>query len=154
MTERTFAARPWFAHLGVAKHAYCSFESNPAWGLSQIKATLCAAKAECSVVTAMSQCTIIRVIDPFIHSAKWAALLKNELERLMLLAIVECGTYVTTIEDDYSRPLGAQSLKSIDGTTAVLEHHIANNVISARFKIYAIRTDNSGVQLGPKPGDK
>ena len=99
--------RPWFAHLGVAKHACCFFEFNPAWGLSEIKVTLCAAKARRSMVTAMSQHTVTKVLGFFIHSAKRAVLLKVELERLMLLAIVKGETYVTTIEDDYSRSQGA-----------------------------------------------
>ena len=102
-----FAGRPWFTHLGVAKHACCFFDFNPAWGLSEIKATHCAAKVERSMVTAMSQRTIIKILGLFIHSAKRAVLLKTELERLMLLAIVKDGTYVTIIEDDYSRSQGA-----------------------------------------------
>ena len=108
MTERTFAGRPWFTHLGFAKHACCFFDFHPAWGLSEIKATLCVAKAERSVITAMSQRTIIKAIGIFIHSAKWAVMLKTELQRLVLLAIVEGGTYVTMVEDDcYSRSQGA-----------------------------------------------
>ena len=45
----------------------------------------------------------------FIHSAKRAVLLEAELHRLMLLAIVKGGIYVTIIEDDYSRSHGAFS---------------------------------------------
>ena len=107
LTERTFVGRPWFTHLGVAKHACCFFDFNPAWRLSEIKVTLCAAKARSSMITAMSQHTMMKVLGLFIHSAKRAVLLKAELERLMLLAIVKGGTYVTTIEDNYSRSQGA-----------------------------------------------
>ena len=35
-------------------------------------------------------------------------------------------------------------LKTIDGTKAVLENHIANNVIFAGLNIGAVRTDNGG----------
>ena len=59
------------------------------------------------MVTAMSQRTIINILGLFIHSAKWAVLLKTKLERLVLLVIVKGGTYVTVIEDDYSRSQGA-----------------------------------------------
>ena len=107
MTERTFAGRPWFAHLGVAKHACYLFGFSQAWGLSEIEATLCAAKVKRSMVTALSQRTITKVLGLFIHSAKRTVLLKAELERLMVLASVKRGTYLTTIEDDYSRPQGA-----------------------------------------------
>ena len=72
-TERPFAGRPWFTHVGVAKHARCFFDFNLAWGLSEIKATHCAAKAERSMVTAMSQRTIMKILGIFIHSAKRAA---------------------------------------------------------------------------------
>ena len=97
----------WFAHLVVAKHACCFFDFNPAWGLSEIKATLYATKVGRSMGTAMSQRTIIKVLGIFIHSAKRAVLLKAELERLMLLAIVKGGTYVISIKKDYSRSQGA-----------------------------------------------
>ena len=107
MTERTFARRPSFTQLGVAKHACCFFDFSPAWGLSEIKATLCAAKAERIMVTAMLRRTIIKVLDLFRRSAKRTVLLKAELERLMLLAIVKGGTYITIIMDDYSRSQGA-----------------------------------------------
>ena len=93
MTERTFAGRPWFVYLGVAKHACCSFEFNLAWRLSEIKATLYATKVGRSMGTAVSQRTIIKVLGRFIHSAKRAVLLKAELERSVLLAIVKGGTY-------------------------------------------------------------
>ena len=95
MIERTlFAGIPSFAHLEVAKHYYCClFDFNPASGLSEIKATLCAAKAERSMVTDISQHITIKVLGLLIHSAKRAVLLKDELQRLMLLAIVKGGTY-------------------------------------------------------------
>ena len=57
--------------------------------------------------TTMSQRTIIKVLGLFIHSAKWDVLLKAELERLMLLAIVKGGTHVIIIEKGYSRSQGA-----------------------------------------------
>ena len=107
MIERTFAGRPWFAHLEVAKHYCCLFDFNPTWGLSEIQATLCAAKAKRSMVTDISQHIIINVPGLLIHSAKRAVLLKDELQRLMLLAIVKGGTYITIIEEDYSRSQGA-----------------------------------------------
>ena len=107
-TERTFAGKPWFAHLlGVANHACCFFDYNPAWELSEIKATLYATKVGRSMGTVMSRRAIIKVIGLFIHSAKRAVLLKAELERLMLLAIVKSATYVTIIDNDYSMSQGA-----------------------------------------------
>ena len=107
-TEKIFAGRPWFAHLpGAANHACCFFDYNPAWELSEIKATLYATKVWRSMGTVMSRRTIIKVIGLFIHSAKRAGLLKAELEILMLLAIVKSGTYVTIIENDYSGSQGA-----------------------------------------------
>ena len=105
--ERTFAGIPSFAHLEVAKHYCCLFDFNPASGLSEIKATLCAAKPERSMVTDISQHIVIKVLGLLIHSAKRAVLLKDELQRFMLLAIVKGGTYITIIEDDYSRSQGA-----------------------------------------------
>ena len=135
MTERTFVGRPWFAHLGVAKHACYLFDFNLASGLSEMKATLCAAKVQRSMVTGMSQHIIIKVLGLFMHSTNRAVLLKAELEKLILLVIVKGGTYVTTIENDYSRPQGAHVLEPIDGTTVELENHISNNVISAGLKI-------------------
>ena len=51
------------------------------------------------MVTAMSHRTIVKVLGLFIHSAKWAVLLKAELEKLMLLAIVQGGAYVPIIKD-------------------------------------------------------
>ena len=87
------------------------------------------------MVTAMSQRTIIKVLGLFIYSAKQGVLLKAELERLMLLAIAKGGTCVTIIEDGYSRSQGAHVPETFEGTTAVLESHIADNVISAELKI-------------------
>ena len=102
-----FAGRSWLTHRGVAKHAYCVFDFNPAWGLSEINITLCVAKAERSIVTTMSQRTIMKVLGLFIHSAKQDVLLKAEMKRLVLLAIAKGGTCVTIIEDDYNRSQGA-----------------------------------------------
>ena len=85
--------------------------------------------------TAMSPRTIVKVLGNFKHSAKRAVLLKAELERLMLLAIAKDGTYTIIIEDDYSRSQVPTFLKPIDGTTAMLENHIANNVTSVGLKI-------------------
>ena len=68
MTEETFVGRPWFAHLRVGKYACCLIDFNSAWGLSDIKATLCAAKEERSMATDMSQHIIIKVLGLFIHS--------------------------------------------------------------------------------------
>ena len=133
MTERKFAGRLWFAYLGVVKHACCFFDFNLAWGLPEKKATLCAAKAERSIVTTMAQYTIIKVLDLLKHSAKRAVVLKAELERLMLLAIVKDGTSITIIEDGPKEP--TLFLKPIDGTTAILENHISNNAIFTGLKI-------------------
>ena len=100
-TERTFAGKPWFAHLGISKHACCFFDFNPARGLSDTKLILRAAKTEHSMATAMARHTIIEILGLFIHSSKRDVLLKTELERLMLLLImIKGGTYVTIIEDD------------------------------------------------------
>ena len=87
----------------------------------------------------------MKVLGLFIHSAKQDVLLKAELRILMLLAIAKGGTCVTIIEDDYSRSQGAHVPETFEGTTAVLENHIANKVISAASKMRTIRTDNSGV---------
>ena len=59
------------------------------------------------MATAMPQRTILKVIGLFMHSAERAELLKAELERLVLLAIVKGGTYVIIIENDYSQSQGA-----------------------------------------------
>ena len=107
MTERTLGERPWSVHFVVAKHACCFFDFNPARGLSEIKATLCAPKAKRSMAAAISQRTMIKVLDLFIQSAKRVVVLKAELERLTLVAIVKSGTYLIIIEEDYSRSQGA-----------------------------------------------
>ena len=102
----TFAGKSWFAHLGISKYACCFFDFNPARGLPDIKPILRAAKAEHSMVTAMARHTIIEILGLCIHPSKRAVLLKAELERLMLLVMMKGGTYVTIIEDDYSRSQG------------------------------------------------
>ena len=74
----------------------------------------------------------MNVLGLFIHSAKQDVLLKAELKRLMLLAIAKGGTCVTIIEDDYSRSHGAHVPETFEGTTAVLENHIANKLSPLR----------------------